>query len=76
VFADARRVDFTRRPNRHVAFGAGVHRCPGAALARLELHAALTVWHRRIPEYRLAGDPSFYELPSIRRFVHLPLAWA
>ncbi|NJP97915.1 cytochrome P450 [Nonomuraea sp. FMUSA5-5] len=41
VFADADRLDLERRPNRHLAFGRGAHRCPGAAMARLELAAAL-----------------------------------
>ena len=52
-FADAERVDFARNPNRHVAFGAGVHRCLGSHLARQELRVALREWHRRIPSYRL-----------------------
>ncbi|MEO3795774.1 cytochrome P450 [Nonomuraea sp. B10E15] len=41
VFDDADRLDLERRPNRHLAFGRGAHRCPGAAMARLEMTAAL-----------------------------------
>ncbi|GAB3158934.1 cytochrome P450 [Microbispora hainanensis] len=41
VFEDADRLDLERRPNRHLAFGRGAHRCPGAAMARLEMTAAL-----------------------------------
>ncbi|MET8867915.1 cytochrome P450 [Nonomuraea sp. NPDC004580] len=41
VFDDADRLDLDRRPNRHLAFGRGAHRCPGAAMARMELAAAL-----------------------------------
>ncbi|GAA3157504.1 cytochrome P450 [Nonomuraea salmonea] len=41
VFDDADRLDLDRRPNRHLAFGRGPHRCPGAAMARMELAAAL-----------------------------------
>jgi cytochrome P450 len=52
-FAHAQVVDFERNPNRHVAFGGGVHRCLGSHLARQELRVALREWHRRIPEYRL-----------------------
>jgi cytochrome P450 len=52
-FPHAEEVDFERNPNRHVAFGAGVHRCLGSHLARQELRVALREWHRRIPEYRL-----------------------
>ena len=50
-------VDFEREHNRHVAFGAGIHRCAGSNLARLELRIALQVWLERIPEFQLA-DPS------------------
>jgi cytochrome P450 len=46
-------VDFRRDPNRHLAFGAGIHRCLGSHLARLELRTALAEWHRRIPDYHL-----------------------
>ncbi|MEU7694722.1 cytochrome P450 [Microbispora hainanensis] len=41
VFDEADRLDLERRPNRHLAFGRGAHRCPGAAMARLEMTAAL-----------------------------------
>ena len=52
-FNEADVVDFDRNPNRHVAFGGGIHRCLGSHLARQELRVALREWHRRIPEYRL-----------------------
>jgi len=54
--ADADQVRLGRKPNRHLAFGAGPHRCLGAALARLELRLILEQWHERFPRYRLA-DP-------------------
>ena len=49
-------VDFDRAENRHVAFGAGIHRCAGSNLARMELRVAIEEWLRRIPEFRLADD--------------------
>lgn len=56
-FADAHRVVIDRAANRHIAFGAGPHRCLGAHLAREELMTAMTMWHARIPDYRL--EPGF-----------------
>jgi cytochrome P450 len=56
VFPDADRVVIDREQNRHLAFGAGIHRCIGAPLARRELAAALEVWLDHIPDWELA-DP-------------------
>ncbi len=46
-------VDFTRTVNRHVAFGAGIHRCAGSNIARMELRVALQVWLERLPTFTL-----------------------
>lgn len=54
MFPDADRVVIDRQENRHVAFGAGIHRCAGSNLARMELRVALEEWLDRIPEFRLA----------------------
>jgi cytochrome P450 len=52
-FKDPDVVDFTRAPNRHLAFAAGPHRCVGSHLARLELKVSLEEWHKRIPDYQI-----------------------
>ncbi|WP_245919104.1 cytochrome P450 family protein [Melittangium boletus] len=54
VFENADRLDITRHPNRHVAFGLGAHYCMGAPLARLEGKIALLALVSRFPETRLA----------------------
>jgi cytochrome P450 len=42
------------RGDRHLAFGAGPHRCLGAHLARMQMRVVLEEWHARIPDYRLS----------------------
>lgn len=42
-----------RQVNRHLAFGAGIHRCAGSNLARMELRVAIEEWLRLIPEFNL-----------------------
>ena len=56
AFPDADQVIIDRQLNRHVAFGAGIHRCAGSNLARMELRVALEEWLARIPTFRLQPD--------------------
>jgi cytochrome P450 len=74
-FAEAQDVDFERARNRHVAFGAGPHRCLGSHLARMELEVALEEWHRRIPDYAIKPGETPIYTPGIREVRHLPLVW-
>ncbi|RJQ66961.1 cytochrome P450 [Pseudonocardiaceae bacterium YIM PH 21723] len=53
-FPDADRLDLDRSPNPHLAFGHGIHFCPAAALARVELQIALRTLLDRFPTLRLA----------------------
>jgi cytochrome P450 len=52
--------DVGRAPNRHLAFGAGVHFCLGAQLARLELEVLFGTLLSRLPMLRLDGEPPRY----------------
>jgi hypothetical protein len=51
MFPDAGRVVLDRSPNRHAAFGLGIHRCLGSHLARMEITVALHEWLAKIPDF-------------------------
>ncbi len=56
VFPEPDRFDITRQPNRHLAFGYGIHFCFGAPLARAEARIAFTRLLERLPGIRMAND--------------------
>jgi cytochrome P450 len=58
VFDDADSMDLTRETNQHIAFGAGIHFCIGAPLARLEMAISLPALIERFPTLDLAGEPT------------------
>jgi cytochrome P450 len=57
VFERADEMDLTRDPNPHIGFGAGIHFCLGAPLARLEMSVSLPALWEKYPEMQLAGTP-------------------
>jgi cytochrome P450 len=57
VFERADEMDLTRDPNPHIGFGAGIHFCLGAPLARLEMSVSLPALWEKYPNMQLAGDP-------------------
>ncbi|AEI43410.1 cytochrome P450 [Paenibacillus mucilaginosus KNP414] len=70
------RFDITRKNNRHLAFGTGIHHCLGAPLARLEGQIALLTLLRRMPKLRLSTDPGTLQwVPAyvMRGLVELPV---
>ncbi|MET0703167.1 MAG: cytochrome P450 [Mycobacterium sp.] len=75
AFRDALTVDIERKPNNHIAFGAGPHRCLGSHLARRELKIAVEEWHKRIPHYRIDPDAQLLESGGQLGLKALPLIW-
>lgn len=72
-------LDVTRREQRHLAFGHGIHYCLGAPLARLEGRIALETLLRRMPNLRLAAPPEQLQWHSgvlFRGLERLPLSWS
>jgi cytochrome P450 len=69
-------VVFNRATNRHIAFGAGPHRCLGSHLARLEMKVALEEFHRLIPDYELQPDAQVrFHAAGTMGVDILPLRW-
>jgi cytochrome P450 len=57
IFERADEMDVTRDPNPHIGFGAGIHFCLGAPLARLEMSVSLPALWEKYPEMSLAKEP-------------------
>lgn len=72
-FGDGDAVRFDRDPNRHMAFGGGIHRCLGSHLARQELRVAIREWHRRYPDYHVKPGVELDYTTGIRSIDYFPL---
>ncbi|MDQ3834052.1 MAG: cytochrome P450, partial [Actinomycetota bacterium] len=71
-------LDITREPNRHLAFGKGIHHCLGAPLARMEGQIAINTLLRRFPKLHLAVAPESLRWRRglfLRGLEKLPLAF-
>jgi cytochrome P450 len=73
VFTEPDRLDLAREPNRHLAFGLGVHQCAGLTLARLEARVAIQRFVTRFPRYEPAGPPIRGGRARFRGFLALPM---
>ncbi len=72
VFANPDQLDITRAPNRHLAFGFGIHQCVGLSLARLEGRIAINRLLQRFPRYQLAAKPQRAPRARFRGFTAIP----
>ncbi len=75
VFAEPERLKLSRSPNPHVAFGAGIHFCVGAPLARLEMRVALPILFSRLRGLRLARPPRYRDAFHFHGLEALWAAW-
>jgi cytochrome P450 len=74
VFDNAQTFDIARTPNTHIAFGAGIHFCIGAPLARLEMNTSLPMLFERFPNMQLADQPVQRPTFVLRGFESIPVA--
>jgi cytochrome P450 len=75
VFTDPFRFDVGRDPNKHLAFGFGVHFCLGAALARMETRALFAELLPRLQSIELAGQPEWMATTFVGGLKHLPIRY-
>ncbi|MCG7609161.1 MULTISPECIES: cytochrome P450 [Mycobacterium] len=76
VFDDPFRFDVGRDPNKHVAFGYGVHFCLGAALARMEINSFFSELVPRLDSMELAGTPAHTATTFVGGLKHLPVRYS
>jgi len=76
VFDDPFRFDVGRNPNRHNAFGYGVHFCLGAALARMEVSSFFSELVPRLTSIELAGEPEYIATVFVGGLKHLPIRYS
>jgi cytochrome P450 len=76
VFDEPFRFDVGREPNKHNAFGYGVHFCLGAALARMEVNSFFSELIPRLESIELAGDPQHIATIFVGGLKHLPIRYS
>lgn len=76
VFDAPHRFDVGRDPNKHLAFGYGVHFCLGAALARMEMNSLFTELLSRLDSVELAGKPELSATTFVGGLKHLPIRYS
>lgn len=72
VFDNPDSMDLSRESNQHIAFGAGIHFCIGAPLARLEMAISLPALIERFPMLELAGEPTRRPTFVLRGYETIP----
>jgi cytochrome P450 len=76
VFTDPFRFDVGRDPNKHLAFGYGVHFCLGAALARMEVSSFFSELVPRLNSIELSGNPEHVATTFVGGLKHLPVRYS
>jgi cytochrome P450 len=74
VFDEPDKIDIARFPNRHIGFGAGMHRCVGSFLARVMFEEMLKAVLSRIPNYQIEADHAvrYRSIGTINGWMNMP----
>ena len=72
-FPEPDRLDIRRHPNRHLAFGFGIHTCAGLSLARMEAEVAIGKLVRRFKTIARSGEPTRGGRARFRGFARYPV---
>lgn len=75
-FPDPDRLDISRAPNKHLAFGSGIHACAGMSLARAEGRMAIGRLIERAPDFRKTGEAVRGGRARFRGFLSYPIEFA
>jgi cytochrome P450 len=77
VFDRPDEVDITRFPNRHIGFGAGIHRCIGSFLARMMFEVMIETVFDRLPDYRVLIDEAqpYPSISPINGWIKVPASF-
>jgi cytochrome P450 len=78
IFEDPDRLIIDRYPNRHIGFGAGMHRCVGSFLARMMFETMMNVLLDRIPDYQVIEEKArrYPSISPVNGWVNVPIRFA
>jgi cytochrome P450 len=78
IFDNPDEIDLTRFPNRHVAFGAGPHRCIGSFMARVAFEEMMKLILEHIPDYVLHVERAelYPSIGTINGWINMPATFA
>ena len=78
IFQQPDTIDIARFPNRHIAFGAGMHRCVGSFLARVMFEEMIKLVLERVPDYALELDRAepYPSIGTINGWINMPASFA
>jgi len=75
VFDDPDRLDIARQNNKQIGFALGIHHCLGAQLARIEGAIALKALSTRLPNLRIAEEPTWRKTIVLRGLETFRVEW-